>query len=188
LDAILRVHSDLASCAVLCRHCGIRFLTHPRNAGRTNLRCPFGCRQHHRRQGAQQRCAAYRQTPDGKRLKKLLNGRRGVHGGDGGEPVAPCPAATADTITVCAISASEPSPFDRSLTIELRLDDVILRESTVINSPVLPYVRMIVRLIDGIHVSIKELVELLLRSMRQHGIVYQGGVDYRLRFLHQHPP
>ena len=44
LDAVLRDRPDLQDCAVRCCHCGIRFFTHPRNAGRRDLRCPFGCR------------------------------------------------------------------------------------------------------------------------------------------------
>lgn len=59
-----------------CRQCGILFLTHPRNAGRRDLRCPFGCRQTHRKQSSTKRSSHYYQTPEGKIKKQVQNGRR----------------------------------------------------------------------------------------------------------------
>lgn len=54
------------------------FFTHPRNAGRHDLGCPFGCRKAHRRKNAIQRSTEYYQTKEGKQKKKYLNaGRRG---------------------------------------------------------------------------------------------------------------
>ena len=53
------------------------FFTHPRNAGRNDLGCPFGCRQTHRRKNAIQRSTEYYQTKEGKIKKKDLNSRRG---------------------------------------------------------------------------------------------------------------
>jgi hypothetical protein len=82
LDAALRNCSHLQDCAVACCHCGIRFVTHPRNAKRQNLRCPFGCREHHRRQRANQRSRRHYQSASAKRKKKLLNGKRSQRGCD----------------------------------------------------------------------------------------------------------
>ncbi len=52
----------------------------------------------------------------------------------------------------------------------------------------LPYVGMIVSLLEGIYLGRHELLELLVRSLRQHSIAYRTRTDYVLRFLHQHPP
>jgi hypothetical protein len=52
------------------------FLTHPGNRGRTDIRCPLGCRAHHKKAGARKRCAEYYQTEDGKKAKKAHNRRR----------------------------------------------------------------------------------------------------------------
>ncbi len=52
------------------------FLTHPGNRGRTDIRCPLGCRSHHKRVGARKRCSEYYQTDDGKKAKKAHNRRR----------------------------------------------------------------------------------------------------------------
>jgi len=80
LDAVLRDRPGWRNYGVSCRHCGIRFFTHPRNAGRQDLRCPFGCRQYHRRKCANGRSRRRYQKPDGRRNKKLLNGKRSQAG------------------------------------------------------------------------------------------------------------
>ncbi len=161
-------------------HCGIRFLTHPRNAGRRNLRCPFGCRQQHRRQRSSQRSAAYYQTADGRRKRKRLNARRN-------------PSAT---LVDCqqhdpgrqASPANESGADELPVTVELRLEGVVLDESGLASSPMLPYVRMVVGLIEGIDLTCREVLRLLRRSMRQRSFGARRKIDYILGFLHQHPP
>jgi len=56
------------------------------------------------------------------------------------------------------------------------------------NSPVLPYVRMVVSLIEGIEFSCEEVVRLLRQAMRQHSIAHRRKIDYVLGYLHRHPP
>ncbi len=77
LRSVLRTHAHLRSCLCRCRECRIFFLTHLRNAGRRDLRCPFGCRETHRRRNSTQRSVAYYRTAEGKEKKKLQNGKRG---------------------------------------------------------------------------------------------------------------
>jgi hypothetical protein len=161
-------------------HCGIRFLTHPRNAGRQNLRCPFGCRQQHRRQRSNQRSTAYYQTPAGRRKKKLLNGRR----------------KPSTTLVECqqhdpgrqASPVNESGEDELPLTVELRLEGVELDELSLASSPMLPYVRMVVSLIEGIQLTCREVLHLLRQSMRQRSFGVRRKIDYILGFLHQHPP
>jgi hypothetical protein len=76
LRSVLRSRPDLRRCLSRCRHCRIFFLTHPRNAGRGDLRCPFGCREAHRKQRSTERSVAYYTTAEGKVKKKMQNGRR----------------------------------------------------------------------------------------------------------------
>jgi len=76
LRSVLRAQPVLRRCLTRCRHCGIFFLTHPRNAGRRDLRCPFGCRQAHRRRQSDQRSAAYYREDEGKEKKRALNAKR----------------------------------------------------------------------------------------------------------------
>jgi len=68
LRSVLRSKPHLRRCLKRCRHCRIFFLTHPCNAGRKDLRCPFGCRDAHRKHDSHTRTTAYYRThPDEKR-------------------------------------------------------------------------------------------------------------------------
>lgn len=91
LDGVLAADPWLEKCVRSCSHCGIRFLTHPRNVWRDELRCPFGCRQQHRRQRASARSTAYYQTDSGKGKKKKLNCRRSERAtvSSGNQPPSP---------------------------------------------------------------------------------------------------
>ena len=72
----LRAKPELRGCLKRCRHCRIFFLTHPRNAGRRDLRCPFGCRDVHRRRHSAQRAAAYYSDEKGREKKAVHNRNR----------------------------------------------------------------------------------------------------------------
>jgi len=76
LRSVLRIKPWLRKCLVRCRHCGIFFLTDPRNAGRRDLGCPFGCSRAHRQRQSTQRSVAYYREPEGKAKKQALNARR----------------------------------------------------------------------------------------------------------------
>ena len=65
---------------------------------------------------------------------------------------------------------------------------LLLDESSLASSPMLPYVRMVVSLIEGVEFSCREVVHLLRQAMRQHSIGARRRIDYLLGFLHQHPP
>jgi hypothetical protein len=76
LRSILRTQPELRRCRTRCRHCRIFFLTHPRNAGRRDLGCPFGCRAAHRRRQSSQRSTVYYQDAPGKEKKREQNAKR----------------------------------------------------------------------------------------------------------------
>lgn len=76
IRSILKQHPHLKKYLTRCRHCGILFFTHPRNARRKDLGCPFGCREAHRRHNAKRRSVEYYQSPEGKEKKKRLNAAR----------------------------------------------------------------------------------------------------------------
>jgi len=161
--------------------CGIRFLTHPRNAGRRKLRCPFGCRRHHRQQRSKQRSAAYYQTPEGKRQKKLLNARRQRRQAAAAQQPQADPAFP-------GASPNTPSGHVSAVTNQRRAEGVVLDESSLATSPMLPYVRMVVGLIEGVELDRREVLVLLRQGMRQHRMGHRRGMDYVLGFLHQQPP
>ncbi len=141
-----------------CRHCGIFFLTHPRNAGRQDLGCPFGCKEGHRKRRSTQRSVAYYGTEEGKTKKKIQNGKRG-HA-----------KARAD---------HHPQPLG-SPQLEhhgVRLDVVMVG-----------YVRMVTSLIEARRVSEEEILEMLVRRMRQHSIAGRRRMDYVLAYLKKNAP
>ena len=76
LRSVVRLRPWLRKCRARCRHCGIFFLTHARNAGRQDLGCPFGCRQAHRKSQSTRRSVDYYRQPEGKTKKRDLNARR----------------------------------------------------------------------------------------------------------------
>jgi len=116
----------------------------------------------------------------GKQLKEQLNARRGRRPQSAkNEPAAKVQQRRA---------ADEQPAAARSAPAELRLEDLVLGESTLRTSSMLPYVRMLVGLVEGIQLRRHELIKLLSQSLRQHSIAYRTRTNYVLRFLHQHPP
>ncbi|MEI6971680.1 MAG: hypothetical protein WCL44_09200 [bacterium] len=103
IRSLLRERPDLRPYLKHCRHCRILFFTDPRNAGRSDLYCGFGCREAHRRQSSTRRSAAfYREHPNKKRdqnRKRYLRtcpqlGRRAASPGRDGCAAAKCEPAT----------------------------------------------------------------------------------------------
>jgi hypothetical protein len=183
LDSVLESHPKLRSCVASCAHCGIRFLTHPRNAGRRDLRCPFGCRRRHRQRSSNHRSTAYYRTTAGKLKKQRLNARRSV--ATGREP------HTANGSPAPAAPLQQPPPSDPDAEFKLPLDGVVLDEPSLLTSPMLPYARMVASLVDGVPLGLAEFTDLLRQALRQHSIARRRRVDYVLHVLgrqHQRPP
>lgn len=191
LDSALASHPEIRRCVVRCADCGIRFLTYPQNANRRDLRCPFGCRDHHRRECANRRSAVYCRTAKGKADKRQRNARRNrcedtvaespqqdiPHQ----EPAVAKPPADGRPV-------DSPPVDELSVTVRLRVEGVVLDESSVANSSMLPYVRMVIRVLEGVRLTGEELVDLLRRTLRQRSIDDRPRIDKILSFLHQHPP
>jgi hypothetical protein len=190
---------------VWCCHCGIRFFTHPRNAGRRNLRCPFGCRRHHHRQRANQRSRKHYRTDTGRRAKKRLNGRRSLSSGVSpcdvqtpptplGQPTSTDPSDAPSVNSSGVESASESASREvlglasPSENLALPLEGLLLDEATLVNSRILPYVRMIASVIEGRTIGRDELIAALRKRMRQHSIGRRPRREYVLCYLNQHPP
>jgi hypothetical protein len=74
--SILKARPHLRKCLTRCRHCRIFFVCDPRNAGRHDLWCPFGCREAHRKGRSTQRSVAYYQDAPGKMKKAIQNAKR----------------------------------------------------------------------------------------------------------------
>ena len=197
-----------------CCQCGIRFFTHPRNRRRRDLRCPFGCRQHHGRQRGSERSRRHYQTAEGRRNKKHLNGQRTQAGKDAentspregdtppspvGRPTLekPADAPSAHVSSLGSVSESAgphpipPAPSEKVTPSEnaaFAWEGLLLDESTLRNSRVLPYVLMVASVIEGRTIHREELLAALRKTMRQRSIGRRPRREYVLGFLHQHPP
>jgi hypothetical protein len=71
---------------------------------------------------------------------------------------------------------------------QLTLDSFTLDEATLVKSPLLPYLAMVARVIEGRTIRADELLSLLLQSMRQRSFDRLPRREYVLHFLKQHPP
>jgi hypothetical protein len=160
LRSILRSQPELRRCRTRCRHCRIFFLTHPCNAGRGDLRCPFGCREAHRQDQSNRRSTAYYQDEIGKGKKRALNARRRKR------PMAPIASEPAPI-------ASEPRPG---------------APTPPWPWPILNYLCVVVGLIEQRRVSMREIVEMLSRRVRQHSLVRRRRIDQTMAWLHEQPP
>ena len=76
LRPILRTTAHAHRCLCRCRHCRIFFITDPRNAGRRDLGCPFGCSQAHRKTQSTRRSVQYYRGKVGKIKKRIQNNKR----------------------------------------------------------------------------------------------------------------
>ena len=131
LRSILRSQPELRRCRTRCRHCRIFFLTHPRNAGRRDLGCPFGCREAHRRRQSCQRSTAYYQDAPGKEKKRQQNAKRRKTPGPSAPPLAPPPEA--------------PLPWPRSIVEYVRVVTTLLEGRSVGLAEVLEMLRRVLR-------------------------------------------
>ena len=158
LRSVLRTKPRLRACLTRCRHCGIFFLTHPRNAGRHNLRCPFGCREGHRRQQSTQRSVAYYRDLKGKKKKAQLNNKRRCKK----------PSQKAKRKVVASVRAGPGVSAP---------PDCIVR-----------HVAMVAGLIESRRVSRRQVRLMLSKKMRQLTIGTRRRIDQAVLWLKEHPP
>lgn len=159
LRSVLRTKPHLRGCLTRCWHCGIFFLTHPRNAGRRDLRCPFGCREGHRKQASAQRSAAYYRDPKGKRKKSQFNQRRSRQY---------CPPAE---------PAAAPSRARGRAGRRPKWNLVMVQ-----------YVAMVSSLIEGRRISRGQVLRMLARKLRQHTLARCRRIDQTVACLNRGPP
>jgi hypothetical protein len=153
LRHILHTHPDLRKNLTRCNHCGIFFLTDPRNAGRKDLRCPFGCREAHRKKSSISRSVAYYQEDEGKVKKRGLNNKRSN------------PKEQAQE--------SHQEEVQKSSTTKIE---------TPIKEEICNYIQMIVSLIEGRKIDKDEILKMLREKMRQHSFVNRRKYRYNFKY------
>jgi hypothetical protein len=158
LRSVLRAKPHLRACLTRCRHCRIFFLTHPRNAGRHDLGCPFGCREAHRQRASAQRSAAYYGDAAGKKRKSQINQRRPrkYHAPEPASGPSRTPAPQRRT-----------APWDPAMV---------------------EHVRMVASLIEGRRVSRRQVRAMLQKVLRQHTMCRRRKIDQTVAWLNEQPP
>jgi hypothetical protein len=177
MRAMFSDRPHLRPCRVSCRHCGILFITYPCNQGRTDLRCPFGCREAHSTKSSGERVAAYYSTKEGKTKKKALNNKRSKH--------APDPPSKKEQRE--QVMRSEPTEPGRSPAPDEE-GRSIANDDSQFDAGMVTYVQLVTSLIEGRQVSRDEILQMLRRVMRQHRLNTERRIDYSLRHLKENPP
>lgn len=140
---MLKDKPHLRKCLTRCRHCQILFFTHPRNTGRNDLGCPFGCRQVHRRESAIKRSIEYYKSAEGKIKKRYLNARRNdpvPEASQDDTPIDSCKTGI-DPITVLHIQLTTSLIEGRLVGLKeiLRMVNHILRQHSIDKRKKMPY-------------------------------------------------
>lgn len=190
LRSLLRTKPHLPVCLARCRHCGIYFPTHRRNAGRRDLGCLFGCREAHRRKASTQRSVAYyqadpdkKQRQNAKRRGRAATQKAGAIDSSPGsrqgvEPetsTQPAPAAghsqskAAGPMFTCpaALAAALPKAADLTL---------------------MDHIRVVLSVIEERPVSLAEIWEMLVQTLRQRTMVRRRKIDHAVSWLNEEPP
>ena len=130
------------------------------------MRCPFGCRQYHSRESAKQRSAKYYRSEKGRKKKKALNEQRYklTEADDGREDLA----------------AEGPSKQQEEFA-ENKID--FIRERSILS-----YIQMVIGLIEGRYVSMDEVLKMLQKISRTHGIDRRRRFVYAFAYPRQRPP
>ena len=159
LRSVLKTKPNLRRCLVRCCHCLIFFFTHPCNAGRKDLRCPFGCREAYGKHSSTQRSIEYYRTEQGKSKKRIQNNKR-------------CKTKTAADIgerreEIEKDSASNGRKLDAGIAI---------------------YLCMALSLIEGRRLKLDEILAMMARIMRQHSMERHRRIDYVIAHLMANDP
>lgn len=159
VDAAVAEQPKLARCRVTCILCGIEFICDPRNAGRKNPRCPFGCRVAHRKAESTKRSTAYYRTTSGRDKKRTLNQRR---------------------YESLSAAASAAAPTSAPAALRLNGSATVTR--------LLPYLCLVLTLIEDRPVTEDELRPVLERISRQRGTDFRFLRWYSFPRHDERPP
>lgn len=188
LRSVLRAKPHRRKCLTRCRHCGIFFLTDPRNAGRCDLGCPFGCSQAHRRRESIQRSTEYYRGEDGRKYKRRQNQRQqekrrsraaaeNPPEGHGMErPAQPSPSGESEAAGPGVPPPTAASPQSAQASFQPP------------PAHLLQYLEMVVSLIEERPVSGEEILAMLQTVFRQRSIGRRCRIDHTVAWLHENPP
>ena len=184
LRSVLRERPEARRCLCRCRHCRIFFIADPRNAGRRDLGCPFGCQEAHRKSESTRRSVAYYQEPEGKIKKRLLNGKRSIQLSEVGLAMA-APSGTEPCVARQELESESEASAEQMVANEAPLEHC---QHCRWSEALLEHVRVVCVLIEGRWVGREEVVLMLEKVLRQHSMARCRTLDHVVAQLHQHPP
>jgi hypothetical protein len=234
LRSVLRDKPQVGRILTRCRHCWIFFIADPRNAGRDDLGCPFGCADLHRRRRSTERSVRYNGSPVGKLKRHQREEERRPAGdpsaaeasqaaevhraatvevthdatapilgsgprGPAMDPPAvevPRPASgfmagSAKTTAASPVSEAREDRGDRSSgepgPSAIGGCPPAGPEQLEFARRIVAYVRVVISLLEGRNVHRVEILEMLVRTRRQHGFAREKRIDYVLRRLREEP-
>lgn len=158
LRRVLLTNPQLRKCLTRCAHCRIYFLTDPRNRGRKDIRCPYGCRQAHRQKSSTKRSVAYYQTSEGKIKKRIQNSKR-----------------TGQRNSAASIESSPEQSISTANEL-IRIDETILT-----------YLVTVTCLIEGRNVSLDEILSIMCSFLRQPCMYRHKKEFYALKNIRGDP-
>lgn len=163
LRQVLRDNPHLRICLTRCKHCGIFFLTHPRNAGRSDLSCPFGCRQAYQKENLKKRSIKYYQSEKGKKKKKERNERRN-------RQIKP------------------DNKGDDLVNESSGQQEEVIQDEGLWDYGSLGYIQMVISLMEGRLISLDEVLRMMVKIWRQHSIDRRRRFVYAFTYPSQRPP
>jgi hypothetical protein len=212
----LRDKPELRRLLARCRHRWIFFIADPRNAGREDLGCPFGCADLHRRRRSTERSVRYNGSANGKlkRYQREEERRQAKERLAAEGPQAPetRPATSLEetspsvhpsgTLQVQAASSAETTAG--RLVSRLSGDcggssprgrhpnafgdpPVAEPERLQADPGIVAYVQFVISLLEERPVHREEILEMFARTRRQHSFAREKRIDYVLRRLRQEP-
>ena len=122
----LRMYPEARRCRVRCAECGIFFLSDPRNLHLAKPRCPFGCRQVHRRRASTLRSVSYYRTVGGRAKRHEFNRLRNRQRPAVVQPSLPPPVV-------------EPPPLDETMLSHLAMSTSLLEGRCVTPAEILSW-------------------------------------------------
>ena len=168
IRSILKEKPHLRKYLTRCRHCHILFFTHPRNEGRHDLGCPFGCREAYRKKRSTLRSIEYYRTKDGKGKKKDLNAAR----------------SRQDRLPESIRDENGNDDCGSKIDDENGNDDC----GSKIDDEIVCHIQVVTSLVEGRFVGLAEIFAMVDKILRQHSIDMDGKLVYAVICHLKGPP
>ncbi len=188
LRSVLQKKPELRRCLIRCKHCRIFLLTSHSNHDREDIRCPFGCREAHRKRESTRRSVEFYRGKNGKKLKSIQNQKRKKQSPkkDTDQP-APDPGGSDPVADQSVADPGGSDPVADQPAADPRASDPVVGQSQWAGALV-EHIRVASSLIEGRRVSLSEIQRMLAEDLRQHTLGRGSRIDHIVWWLNANPP